>query len=128
MNVKVIRAAIANAAALFALQTAYAQSVPAPDNSKSNATDSANRQATADSQKENATDRGLVQQIRKSLMADKSLSTYAHNVKIVAVNGQVTLNGVVRSDDEKSKVAGIAASVVGQQNIVNDLKVSPPKS
>jgi osmotically-inducible protein OsmY len=128
MQAKVICAIVANATAFLALQTADAQGVPAPDNSKANQTDPSNRQVTADSQNENATDRGLVQRIRKNLMAEKGLSTYAHNVKIVAINGQITLNGVVRSDDEKTKVARLAEEVAGKQNVVNDLKVAPPKS
>lgn len=106
---------------------ALAQSEPA-DNTRSNQTDASNRTITADSQKENATDRALVRRIRKSIIADKGLSTYAHNVKIVAVNGQVTLNGVVRSDDEKSKVGEMAQQAAGTQNVVNDLKVASPSS
>ena len=61
-------------------------------------------------------------------MADKDLSTYAHNVKVISINGQVTLNGVVRSDDEKSKIAALAAEVAGKQHVVNDLKVAAPNS
>jgi osmotically-inducible protein OsmY len=121
-------AIVINATALMTLQSAGAQAVPPADNTKSNQTDASNRQATADDQKENDTDRALVQRIRKSLMADKGLSTYAHNVKIVSIDGQVTLNGVVRSDDEKSKVAGLAEEAAGKQHVVNDLKVAPPKS
>jgi hyperosmotically inducible periplasmic protein len=128
MKAKVICSILVNAAALVALQSAGAQAVPPPDNTKSNQTDPSNREVTADVQKENETDRRLVQRIRKSLMAKKDLSTYAHNVKIVALNGQVTLNGVVRSDDEKRKVASLAEEVAGKQNVVNDLKVTPPKS
>jgi hyperosmotically inducible protein len=125
MKAKVLCAIVVNAAALIALQTAGAQSVPPADNTKSNQTDASNREVTADSQKENETDRGLVSRIRKSLMADKELSTYAHNVKIVAIGGKVTLNGVVRSDEEKKKVASLAEEVAGKQNVVNDLKVAP---
>jgi osmotically-inducible protein OsmY len=55
-------------------------------------------------------------------------SPLQHNVKVVSINGQVTLNGVVRSDDERSKVAGLAAAVAGKQHVVNDLKVASPKS
>jgi hyperosmotically inducible periplasmic protein len=116
---------VVNAAALIALQSAGAQAVPPADNTKSNQTDPSNKEVTADSQKENESDRGLVSRIRKSLMAEKDLSTYAHNVKIVAVDGQVTLNGVVRSDEEKRKVASLAEEIAGKQNVVNDLKVAP---
>jgi hyperosmotically inducible periplasmic protein len=128
MKARVICAIVVNAAAFVALQAATAQAVSPPDNTKSNQTDPSNRQITADSQKENEADRGLVQRIRKNLIADKGLSTYAHNVKIVAINGLVTLNGVVRTDDEKMKVASLAAEVAGKENVVNDLKVAPPKS
>ena len=103
---------------------ATASSVPA-DNSKSNKLDSSNTAATADMQKENQSDRKITQRIRKSLMADKSLSTYAHNIKIVSVNGNVTLNGVVRSDAEKATAESKAVEVAGQGRVVNDLKVSP---
>ena len=128
MKAKVLYSIVINAAAFVVLQSAGAQTVPPADNTKSNQTDPSNRDVTPDAQKENNTDRGLVQRIRKNLMADKDLSTYAHNVKVVSVNGQVTLNGVVRSDDEKSKVASVAEEVAGKQNVVNDLKVAPPKS
>jgi osmotically-inducible protein OsmY len=116
---------VVNAAALIGLQSAVAQTAPPADNTKSNQTDPSNKEVTADDQKENATDRGIVSRIRKSLMAEKNLSTYAHNVKIVAVDGHVTLNGVVRSDEEKRKVASLAEEVAGKENVVNDLKVSP---
>jgi len=126
MKTKVFCGIVVNAAALLvALQSAGAQAVPPADNTKTNQTDPSNKEVTADDQKENAADRGLVQRIRKSLMAEKDLSTYAHNVKIVAMRGQVTLNGVVRSDEEKKKVASLAEEVAGKQNVVNDLKVAP---
>ena len=63
----------------------------APDNTKVNKQDRAKGAPTADQQKENAGDRDLTQKIRQSIMKDKSLSTYAHNVKVIAQNGQVTL-------------------------------------
>jgi hyperosmotically inducible periplasmic protein len=48
-------------------------------------------------------------------MADKDLSMYAHNVKVISINGQVTLNGVVRTMMIKSKVAGLAEEVASKQ-------------
>jgi osmotically-inducible protein OsmY len=61
--------------------------------------------------------------IRKAIIADKDLSTYAHNVKIITVNGVVTLKGPVTSDGEKEKVASDAASVVSADKITNHLTV-----
>ena len=93
-----------------------------PDNSRNNKDQSA---PTADQQKSNAADRDLVQKIRKSIMADKSLSTYAHNVKIIAQDGKVTLRGPVRTDDEKRSVEAKATEVAGEGNVNNDIEVAP---
>lgn len=99
-------------------------SVPA-DNTKRNREDLSNRERTADDQKNNMSDLQITQKIRRSVMADKSLSTYAHNAKIVSVNGIVTLNGVVHSEAEKSNIAQKAAAVAGSAHVVNDIKVAP---
>ena len=76
----------------------FAQQAPAPDNTKANAQANQN---TADKQSNATSDRALTQQVRKAIMQDKSISTYAHNVKVVTQNGQVTLSGPVRTDEEK---------------------------
>jgi hyperosmotically inducible protein len=90
-----------------------------PDNSAQNK----NQSTTADNQPNAKSDRMLAQQARKAVIADKDLSTYAHNVKIIALNGSVTLKGPVKSDDEKQKVASDIASVVGADKISNQLTV-----
>ena len=107
--------------------TTSSSSVVAPDNTKANKEDSSNRAKTADMQKNDASDIDLAKRIRRSVLEDKGLSTYGHNVKIVAVDGTVTLNGVVRSADEKSQIEEKAASIAGKEHVVNDLKVQPPK-
>src|SRR5437868_11140863 len=76
----------------------------APDNTKVNTRDRAKGAVTADQQKENSNDRDLTRKIRRSLMEDKSLSSYAHNVKVIAQGGQVTLKGPVRSAEEKQNI------------------------
>ncbi len=100
---------------------------PAPDNTKVNERDKDKSQPTADQQKDNRSDRDITQQIRQSVIKDKSLSTYAHNVKIVSQNGMVTLKGPVRSDDEKRAVEIKAAEVVGQEKVTSELEVKPKK-
>jgi hyperosmotically inducible periplasmic protein len=99
----------------------------APDNSKTNKLDASNATATADTQSNNSADIDLARRIRQSVVADKSLSTYAHNVKIITNGGRVTLNGVVRSDAEKSAVEMKAADIAGKERVTSDLKVSPGK-
>lgn len=96
----------------------------APDNTKSNREDPSNRNQTADAQKSNESDLKITQQIRRSVMADKGLSTYAHNIKIVSVDGTVTLNGVVHGEAEKAQIAQKAAEIVGRDHVVNDIKVA----
>jgi hyperosmotically inducible periplasmic protein len=98
-------------------QTGTAQT--APDNTNQNK-DHAN---TADNQTNAKSDRVTTQKIRKAIMADKDLSTYAHNIKIITVDGAVTLKGPVQTEDEKQKVASEAASVVSADKITNDLTV-----
>jgi hyperosmotically inducible protein len=99
---------------------------PKPDNTKTNSRDRDSSAATADKQKMNADDQELTQKIRKAVMADKSLSTYAHNVKIISQNGMVTLKGPVRSDEEKQSIVAKAVEVAGGANKVNDqLSVKP---
>jgi hyperosmotically inducible periplasmic protein len=99
----------------------------APDNSRSNSAteNSIDRGSIADGQSNRPQDLQLTQTIRRSVMADKTLSVDAHNVKIVTVNGHVTLNGVVRSDAEKSAVIAKAVTVAGADNVLDALKVAP---
>jgi osmotically-inducible protein OsmY len=72
-------------------------------------------------------DRDTTQKIRKAIIGDKTLSTYAHNVKIFAHDGKVTLRGPVRSEDEKRTVNDMAAAIVGADNVTNELTVQSPK-
>ena len=99
-----------------------------PDNSKVNKRDRAKDAPTADQQKENATDRTLAQKIRRSLVQDKSLSTYAHNVKVIAMGGNVTLKGPVHSEEERKTVEAKAVEVAGTGHVSNEMSVAPAKS
>jgi osmotically-inducible protein OsmY len=95
------------------------------DNTKVNTRDRAKNAVTADQQKNNPTDRDLTQRIRRALIEDKTLSTYAHNVKVVAQSGHVTLKGPVRSEDEKKNVEAKAVEVAGMANVTNQMSVAP---
>jgi osmotically-inducible protein OsmY len=56
-------------------------------------------------------------------MADKSLSTYAHNVKVISQDGAVTLKGPVRSDDERKSIIAKAERIAGQGRVTDQLSV-----
>ena len=98
---------------------------PAPDNTKTNRGDADKNVTTADQQKMNEADRKTTKQIRAALTADKALSTYAHNIKIITRNGMVTLKGPVRSEDEKSAIQAKAEQVAGASSVTNKLTVAP---
>jgi len=111
----------ASAAAVFLCLATVAPSAraQAPDNSSHNK----DQRQTADTQSNAKSDRDTTAKIRKDLMADKGLSTYAHNVKIITANGAVTLKGPVKSEDEKAKVAQIAGNVVSPDKVTNEITV-----
>ena len=90
-----------------------------PDNSDQNKAQT----QTADDQTNTKSDRVLTADVRKAIVADSNLSTYAHNVKIIAHNGHVTLMGPVKSNEEKQQVMTDAASAVSAENISNELTV-----
>jgi hypothetical protein len=111
-------------------QTApQADQQPAPptaspaDNTKMNERDRNANEPTADRQKDSRSDREITQQVRKAIVKDKSLSTYAHNVKVITQNGMVTLKGPVRSEEEKKAIEAKAAEVAGQDKVMNQLDV-----
>jgi osmotically-inducible protein OsmY len=95
-----------------------------PDNTKVNRQDRDANQPTADQQKNNTSDLDLTKNIRRSIVEDKSLSTDAHNVKIISQNGTVTLKGPVKSEAEKSAIVSKAVSVAGgADKVVNQMSV-----
>lgn len=106
---------------------ATAQETPQPDNTKVNKGDTSASAPTADHAKNNLNDRQIMQQIRKSVIADKSLSTYAHNAKIVSDHGKVTLKGPVKSEEERKTLEAKATDVVGAGNVTNQLSVKSDK-
>jgi len=98
-----------------------------PDNTKTNQRDKDQSAPTADQQQMNQTDREITKKIRMAIHEDKSLSTYAHNIKIITQDGKVTLKGPVRSEDEKNNIAAKAAAVAGDGNVTNQIEVAPSK-
>jgi osmotically-inducible protein OsmY len=96
---------------------------PQPDNSSVNKADRGDTKQTAQGQSQAKADRELAAAVRKSIVSDKSLSTYAHNIKVIATNGTVTLRGPVRSSSEKAKVAELAQQVPDVQTVDNRVTV-----
>jgi len=120
---------ILSAVILIAPKPSSAKALPQQsDNTKTNKADATNDATTADQQKMNAGDRAITQKIRAEIMKDKSLSTYAHNIKIITQDGKVTLKGPVRTSDEKAEIEDKAIAVAGPGNVTSQIAIAPPKS
>jgi hyperosmotically inducible periplasmic protein len=117
---------LGSALSLFAQTTG--KQPTAPDNTNVNKNDRDLKRQTADQQKENPSDRGLTQKIRRSITQDKALSSYAKNIKIISQNGTVTLRGPVRSEEEKSAIEAKANEVAGSGHVKSELQVAAKDS
>lgn len=113
--------------ALAAASLAQSSTGQSPDNTGMNRAGRHSDQTTADQQQKDLSDRNLTEQIRRSIIADKSLSTDAHNVKVVTRSGQVTLKGPVRSENEKRAIEAKAAEVAGEDRVTSELTIKPSK-
>ena len=95
----------------------------APDNTGRNIRDRGSATLTPGDQSESKADRTMTQKIRKAVVADKSLSTTAKNVKIITINGVVTLRGPVNSPQEKGSIEAKAQHIAGTNNVDNQLEI-----
>ena len=125
VSMLIVMAFMAAAGSMLRSQAQTEQPGTSVDNTKVNTQDRDKASPTADQQKDNRSDREITRQIRQSLVKDKSLSTYAHNVKIITQNGQVTLKGAVRSDYEKRTTEAKATEVAGENRVTSELKIKP---
>ena len=108
---------------LATVTTAQDSKPVAPDNSAVNVRDRHSAAMTADQQSNNKADMELTRQIRRAVMKDDSLSTMAHNVKIMSANGDVMLRGPVKTEHEKTVVASKAQAIAGVDKVDNQLEV-----
>ena len=95
-----------------------------PDNTGKNVRDRNEGAKTAGDQSENEADRKITQEIRKSIVDDDKLSTNAQNVKIITNDGQVTLRGPVKSEQEKKEIETKAKQIAGVKKVENQLEVA----
>jgi hyperosmotically inducible protein len=105
------------------------QETPAqPDNTKKNLPTNHHDANRADQQSNSSSDVELTRKIRRALTQDKSLSTYAHNVKIITRDGVVELKGPVQSQSEKDAVEAKATDIAGASKVKNELTVKSEKN
>jgi len=78
-----------------------------------------------------ASDRAITARIRREIMSRPDLSTDAQNVRVITVDGQVTLRGPVRNKEEEQKIIEIARNAVAQNTkVTNQIQTigEPPKT
>ena len=95
----------------------------APDNTKMNVRDRPADAMTAGQQSNANGDIELTRKIRQAVVKDSSLSTMAHNVKIISNNGSVTLRGPVKTQGEKDAIAEKAQTIAGSGKVDNQLEI-----
>ncbi len=101
-----------------------AANYPEVDNSKVNKRDDSVTNPAADQQSNDKQDVELTRKIRRALTQNNSLSTYAHNIKIITMNGEVILKGPVRSVEEKRIAEAEAIKVAGAAHVKSELEIT----
>jgi hyperosmotically inducible periplasmic protein len=94
-----------------------------PDNTVRNVRDRNNSTLTPLNQGNSNADRDTTAQIRKEIIAGKEMSVSAKNVKIITIDGHVTLRGPVNTAEEKRLIGEIADRIVHPENVDNQLEV-----
>jgi len=105
--------------------TTSTSNVPDRDNSAVNERDRSADAVTPLDQHQNQKDIDITADIRRQVV-DSEMSVNAQNVKIVTQDGNVTLRGPVKSDDEKMKIETIARNTAGETKVTSQIEVVKP--
>jgi hyperosmotically inducible periplasmic protein len=95
-----------------------------PDNTDVNDRDRDGATLTPEDQGNNPMDLGVTQRVRQAIVATDGLTMGEKNVKVITVNGVVTLRGPVESEESKTKIAALAKDAVGVTSVDNQLEVT----
>jgi hyperosmotically inducible periplasmic protein len=122
---RIIRLALTSLSvlSLFTLAATATEKTKDADNTAQNERDRKHEEVVPLDQSNRSDDLDTTKRIRQAIMADKSLSLDAHNVKVITANGHVTLRGPVKTEDEKRIVCALAVEVATAENVENKLEV-----
>jgi osmotically-inducible protein OsmY len=95
---------------------------PNADNTRKNTRDRDDQSQTATDQSNDPADIKIAADIRKMVVNDESLSMMAKNVKIITIDGVVTLRGPVETEKEKMVIESHAKQA-GAKKITNELEI-----
>jgi len=110
-------------ASLAVADRAAASEAKPADNSARNARDAAGDEVTPLDQSHAESDVEMTRYIRKQLVDDSTLGTNAQNVKVITVDGKVTLRGPVANADEQARIVAIATKAAGPDRVLNEIEV-----
>lgn len=65
--------------------------------------------------------------VRRAIIADRTMSIDAQNIKIITVNGKLTLRGTVDSVDEQQRIDQLTRDTIGSQPLDDQLNVTQIK-
>jgi len=99
-------------------------SAPAADNTAIKFRERDDRNLTPLDQGNSKADTDITAQIRKGILVTKGMSMNAKNVKIITNNGQVTLRGPVKNEEEKRIIGEIANGIARSENVHNQLEIT----
>lgn len=95
------------------------------DNTKKNERDRDASALTPGDQGESEADRTITQKVRQQVVGTDAFSMNAKNVKIITINGVVTLRGPVKTAQEKTDIGAMAQKTEGVKSVDNQLEVAP---
>ena len=114
----------ATTTALNAQDRSTSPAASVPDNTGVNKRDAERDTTTPMDQPNDKADIKVAADARSAIVKDKSLSTKAHNVKLIASGGTVTLRCPLGSAREKSKIETLVAAVPGVTRVDSQLDIA----
>jgi hyperosmotically inducible periplasmic protein len=93
------------------------------DDTGKNVRDRDDRSLTPMDQGGSEQDRTITQEIRRAVTDRDELSTNAKNIKIITVDGVVTLRGPVKNEQEKTTISSIARKATGVKRVDDQIEV-----
>jgi osmotically-inducible protein OsmY len=108
---------------VYSRETDNANTGKAADNTGRNVRDRSDATLTPEDQGGSESDRDLTRSIRRAISTNDQFSVLAKNVKVITVNGKVTLRGPVENQQEKQGVESAAKSAAPGATVDNQLDV-----
>jgi hyperosmotically inducible periplasmic protein len=93
-----------------------------PDNTGINVRDRDDASLTPGDQGNSESDREITRRIRRAITSNEQLSTTAKNIKIITIDGKVTVRGPVKNEQERESIAAIVQQT-GASAVDNQLEV-----